>query len=296
VTRPGIRLRELVAGAELLVMPGAYDALSARLIERAGFSAVMAGGFAAAGTLLGEPDAGQMTLSDYVGHYGRMAAAIGVPLFVDADTGFGGVNSVRRTVRAFERAGIAGMFIEDQVTPKRCGYLAGKAVISVPEMIAKIHAALAAREDESFLICARTDAWSVAGPEAAIERARAYRAAGADMTFVQGADDLADLVHVCASAPGPQLANLSHASDRKKPTLREIAAAGAAAVMFPSAALFAATGSVRRALDVLRRDGTFAAAEGTFVDPNVYNDIVDLEAFLAREAKSESPKPKSVDA
>ena len=126
----GVRLRELIAAPGLLVMPGAYDALSARLIAQAGFPAVMAGGFAAAGALLGEPDAGQMTLNDYAAHYGRIAAAIDVPLFVDADTGFGGVNSVRRTVRAFSRAGIAGMFMEDQTMPKRCGYVAGKDVIS----------------------------------------------------------------------------------------------------------------------------------------------------------------------
>lgn len=281
--RLGARLRELIAAPELLVMPGAYDALSARLIERAGFPAVMAGGFAAAGTLLGEPDAGQMTLNDYADHYGRIAGAIDVPLFVDADTGFGGPNSVRRTVRAFGRAGIAGMFMEDQTMPKRCGYIAGKDVIAVDAMVAKIHAALAAREDDAFVICARTDAWTVHGPEAAIERARVYRAAGADMTFVQGADDPADLTRVCAAVPGPQLANLSHASARAQPPLAAIAATGAAAVMFPSATLFAAAGAVERALAALRRDGRFAAAEGGFISPNDYNAVVGLDAFVARE-------------
>lgn len=280
---PGARLRELIGAPELLVMPGAYDALSARLIARAGFPAVMAGGFAAAGTLLGEPDAGQMTLNDYAGHYGRIAAAIDVPLFVDADTGFGGPNSVRRTVRAFARAGIAGLFIEDQTMPKRCGYVAGKGVVPVDEMIAKIRAARAAREDDSFVICARTDAWSVLGADAALERARAYRAAGADMTFVQGADELADLTRVCASVPGPQLANLSHASARTQPALTAIAASGAAAVMFPSAALFAAAGAVEDALTALRGDGRFAAAESAFMTAADYNEVVDLEAFVARD-------------
>jgi 2-methylisocitrate lyase-like PEP mutase family enzyme len=265
-------------------MPGAYDALSARLIERAGFSAVMAGGFAAAGTLLAEPDAGQMTLNDYAGHYGRMVDAVNVPVFVDADTGFGGVNNVHRTVRSFSRAGIAGMFIEDQTTPKRCGYIAGKSLISTNEMVAKIHAALDAREDNAFVVCARTDAWSAIGPEEAIERACRYREAGADMTFVQGADTLADLTRVCATVPGPQLANLSHASPRAKPTLAEIGATGAAAVMYPSAALFAAAGAVARALNTLRRDGTFGADEGGFVSADAYNEIVGLGVFLEREA------------
>lgn len=281
--RPGARLRELIAAPQLLVMPGAYDALSARLIARAGYPAVMAGGFAAAGALLGEPDAGQMTLNDYADHYGRIAAAVDVPVFVDADTGFGGVNSVRRTVRAFSRAGIAGLFMEDQTMPKRCGYIAGKNVIPLDEMLAKIRTALAAREDESFVVCARTDAWGVLGPEAAIERARAYNAAGADMTFVQGADDLGDLARVCRSVEGPQLANLSHASGREQPALEEIAAAGAAAVMFPSAALFAAAGAVESALAALRRDGRFAAAGDRFVSAARYNEIVDLPSFIARE-------------
>jgi len=266
-------------------MPGAYDALSARLIVRAGFPAVMAGGFAAAGTLLGEPDAGQMTLNDYADHYGRIAAAIDVPLFVDADTGFGGPNSVRRTVRAFWRAGVAGLFMEDQTMPKRCGYIAGKSVVPVDEMVAKIRAALSAREDEGFVVCARTDAWSVLGAEAAIERARAYRAAGADMTFVQGADELADLARVCAAVPGPQLANLSHASARAQPALEAIVATGAAAVMFPSATLFAAAGGVERALAALRTGGCFAAAEPDFLTADSYNRVVDLDAFIAREAR-----------
>jgi len=219
MTRPGVRLRELIAAPELLVMPGAYDAFSARLIARAGFPAVMAGGFAAAGALLGEPDAGQMTLNDYAGHYGRIAAAVDVPVFVDADTGFGGVNSVRRTVRTFSRSGIAGLFMEDQTMPKRCGYVDGKTVVPLAEMVAKIRAALDAREDPSFVICARTDAWTVLGPDAAIERARAYRAAGADMTFVQGADDLADLALVAELATGPD--------DRSMPRRRAFRCGGA---------------------------------------------------------------------
>lgn len=287
MTSPGSRLRALLEGP-LIVMPGAFDALSARLIERAGFPAVMAGGFAAAGTLLGQPDAGQMTLNDYTAHYSRMVDAVNVPVFVDADTGFGGVNNVHRTARSFSRAGIAGMFIEDQTTPKRCGYIAGKSLISTGEMVAKIRTALDAREDDSFVICARTDAWSAIGPDEAIERACRYREAGADMTFVQGADELADLTRVCAAVPGPQLANLSHASPRAKPTIAQIAATGAAAVMYPSATLFAAAGAIARALDALKSDGSFARAEAGFVTTATYNEIVDLDAFLDREARADA--------
>jgi 2-methylisocitrate lyase-like PEP mutase family enzyme len=270
-----------------LVMPGAFDALSARLIERAGFGAVMAGGYSAAASLFAEPDAGQLTLNDYVDHYGRIAAAVSIPLFVDADTGFGGVSSVRRAVRAFSRAGIAGMFIEDQTTPKRCGYLSGKNVVPAEEMVAKIKAALDARLDDAFVVCARTDTWGILGPEEAIARAQRYRTAGADMTFVQGADSLDDMRRVCRDVGGLQLVNLSHASPRTKPTAADVAATGAAAVMYPSALLFASAGAMIHALNTFKRDGDFAKAEGPFPTSAALSEIVGLDAFLSREIATE---------
>jgi 2-methylisocitrate lyase-like PEP mutase family enzyme len=277
------RLRELIAAPELLVMPGAYDALSARLIARAGFPAVMAGGFAAAGALLGEPDIGQMTLNDYVEHYGRIADAVDVPVFVDADTGFGATQNVRRAVRAFSQRGIAGLFMEDQATPKRCGYMAGKALISADEMVAKIVAALDARTDDDFVITARTDAAGVLGFDAALERAERYAAAGADMIFVQGADDIAQVRALVARIRAPQLTNLSHASIAPKPSLAELRAAGAAAAIYPSAALFAAAGAVSHALDALRRDDSFAAVEPAMISLADYNAVVGLDAMLRRD-------------
>ena len=286
MTSPGARLRAQLASPPL-VMPGAFDALSARLIERAGFGAVMAGGYAAAASLFAEPDVGQITLNDYVDHYGRIAAAVNVPVFVDADTGFGGVNSVRRAVRAFSRAGIAGMFIEDQTTPKRCGYLSGKNVVPVEEMVAKIEAALDARLDDAFVVCARTDTWGIIGPEEAITRAQRYRAAGADMTFVQGADSLDDMKRICSDVGGLQLINLSHASPRAKPTVTDVAATGAAAVMYPSALLFAAAGAMIHALDVFKRDGHFAEAEAPFPTSDTLSEIVGLDAFVSRDIATE---------
>ena len=217
---PGRKLRELIARPGMLRMPGAYDALSARIIEANGFEAIVVGGYAASGVLLGEPDVGQMTLHDYVDHYGRIAQAIGIPVFADADTGFGGPNNVRRCVRAFERAGIAGMFVEDQAFPKRCGYLPGKTLIPAEQMIAKIVAALDARLSDDFFFVARTDAAGVEGLDAAIERGRLYAQAGADMVMVQGADTADDLRRVCREVAGPQLANVSQARGRAAATLR----------------------------------------------------------------------------
>src|SRR5580704_19717641 len=159
----GKKLRELFAKPGLTLMPGAYDAMSARIIEAQGFEAIVAGGYAAVGSMLAQPDTGQSNMRDYADHYARICAAVAVPVYVDGDTGFGGVNNVRQMVRAFEDAGVAGLFISDQTFPNRCGYLPGKQVVRVEEMLAKIKAMLDARRDGDLLICARTDVVAIEG-------------------------------------------------------------------------------------------------------------------------------------
>lgn len=282
---PGRRLRELIARPGMLSMPGAYDALSARIIEANGFDAIVVGGYAASGSLRAEPDVGQMTLHDYVDHYGRIAQAVDIPVFADADTGFGGPNNVRRCVRAFERAGLAGMFVEDQAFPKRCGYLPGKTLIPAEQMVAKIFAALDARRNDDFFFVARTDAAGVDGLDAAIERGRLYVQAGADMVMVQGADTPDDMRRVCRDVSGPQLANVSQARGKAVATLAELEAAGAAAVTFPSFALYAAASAVDRAMAALRRDGTLDAFTGELMTLARYNELVGLDAHLERERR-----------
>jgi methylisocitrate lyase len=281
---PGNKLRALIDRPEMVMLPGAYDAISAKLIEQAGFEGICAGGFAATGSRLGEPDTGQMTVLDYADHYGRIADAIDIPVFADADTGGGGVNNVRRTVRAFERAGIAGLFIEDQVFPKRCGYMAGKAVVPVAEMLGKVKAALDARRYDDFVIVARTDAFGIEGIDAAIARAQLYREAGADLTFVQGADTIEEFERICREVPGRQFANISQAAGHR-PTipLDDLQRAGAAAVTFPSLALFAALAAVRGAMQSLRRDRSFAAVAEQLISLQDYNDLVGVGAQQARE-------------
>jgi 2-methylisocitrate lyase-like PEP mutase family enzyme len=282
---PAQTLRQLIARPGMLRMPGAYDALSARIIAANGFQAIVVGGYAATGSLLGEPDMGQMTLHDYADHYGRIAQAVAIPVFADADTGFGGPNNVRRCVRAFERAGVAGMFIEDQTFPKRCGYLPGKAVIPAEQMVAKIVAALDARSSDDFFFCARTDAAGVEGLDAAIERGRLYAQAGADMVMVQGADSLDDLQRVCREVAGPQLANASQARAGAATALANLEAAGAAAVMLPSLALYAAAAAVDRTMAALHRDDAVDAAAGSLMSLDRYNDLVGLDAHQAREER-----------
>src|SRR5437763_13814097 len=155
------KLRAIMAGKRLVLMPGAYDALSARIIEAEGFEAIVAGGYAGIGSMLAQADMGQCNMRDYADHYARICGAVDIPVYVDADTGFGGVNNVRQMVRAFEAAGVAGLFISDQVFPNRCGYLPGKRIVPIEQMLARVTAALDARCDPAMLIVARPDAAGV---------------------------------------------------------------------------------------------------------------------------------------
>jgi methylisocitrate lyase len=279
---PGTALRALLAEPEITILPGVHDAISARLAANAGFTALSAGGNAATGTLLGLPDMGQLGMRDLADHYGRITAAAGIPVLVDADTGFGGVHNLAQTVRAFERAGAAGLFVEDQVTPKRCGYLAGKAVVPVADQLAKLRAALDARRDPAFLLCARTDALAVEGIEAAIDRAGRYKETGVDMVFVQGADTQEQLTRVCRAIPGLHLANLSQAGQAKI-TVAEAQEAGAAGIMFPIAALLAAAAAMRTVFEALHRDRTLAAVADTLLPMAEYNDLTGLPRVQADE-------------
>src|SRR5436305_9814965 len=192
--RTTTRLRELLAGPDLIVAPGAYDALSARLIAQAGFSAIYMTGFGTAASVLEQPDVGLLTMSEMVSRAAAIAAVVGDrPVIADADTGYGNPINVRRTIREYERAGVAAIHIEDQVWPKKCGHMEGKQVIPKDEMVQKIRAAVDARQDPNFVIIARTDANAVHGLADALERGHAYREAGADVIFIEAPRSLEEL-------------------------------------------------------------------------------------------------------
>jgi methylisocitrate lyase len=269
----------------MILAPGAYDALSARIIERQGFKALCAGGYAACGSLLAMPDTGQSNMRDYADHYARICAAVDLPVFVDGDTGFGGVHNVRQMVKAFEAAGAAGLFFGDQVFPNRCGYMEGKQLVPVEEMTAKLKAALDARSDPNLFIAARTDAFAVEGMEAVLERAHIYRNAGADMAMVMGTDSIEDYARVRREVSGPHFANMSHANDRGWAKLAEYEKAGAELVTFPSAALFAAAGAVTRTLVALQRDRSFDKVKDDLMSLGDYYELVGLERQTATEAR-----------
>jgi 2-methylisocitrate lyase-like PEP mutase family enzyme len=277
------KLRELLARPGLTLMPGAYDALSARIIEAQGFEAVTAGGYAAVGSMLAQPDTGQSNMRDYADHYARICAAVEVPVYVDGDTGFGGINNARQMVRGFEAAGVAGFFISDQTFPNRCGYLPGKQVVPVEQMLAKIKAMLDARRDPDLIICARTDAVAIEGLEAAIARCQLYMEAGADMAKPMGADTIEEISRVLREVPGPHMATISQAAGAKHRDLNELDAAGVAAVSFPSVALFAAAQAVRNAMAALRRDRSLAALGEDLMPLPDYYELIGLKAQLGRE-------------
>jgi 2-methylisocitrate lyase-like PEP mutase family enzyme len=203
------RLRALLREPGMVVAPGAYDCITARLIEQGGFAAVYMTGAGTAASL-GYPDFGLVTMSEMVGNVGRIAAAVGLPVIADADTGYGNELNVVRTVREYERAGAAGLHLEDQGFPKKCGHLDGKEIIPRDDYIAKIRAAVAARRDPDFVVIARTDARAVAGFDEAILRANAALAAGADMVFVEAPQTVAEVEAVPRLVNGPCLLNVVH--------------------------------------------------------------------------------------
>jgi 2-methylisocitrate lyase-like PEP mutase family enzyme len=201
------RMRELLRRGGMVVAPGAYDCITARLIERAGFDAVYMTGAGTAATL-GYPDFGLITMSEMVANAGRIAAAVNVPVVADADTGYGNELNVVRTVREYEIAGVAGIHIEDQSFPKKCGHLDGKEIVPREEWLAKIRAAAASRQDRDFLVIARTDARAVAGFDEAVARGNAALAAGADMVFLEAPQTMEEVAAVPRLVNGPCLLNV----------------------------------------------------------------------------------------
>jgi carboxyvinyl-carboxyphosphonate phosphorylmutase len=281
------QLRVLLAQPDLLVAPGAYDALSARLIAQAGFSAVYMTGFGTAASVLGQPDVGLLTMSEMVSRAAALAAVVGdLPLIADADTGYGNPINVRRTVREYERAGVAAIHIEDQVWPKKCGHMEGKQVIPSDEMVQKIRAAVEARQNPDFVIIARTDANAVYGLEDALQRGRAYRDAGADVIFIEAPRSIEELRSIAQAFPDvPLLYNWAESGKTPLLSLEEIHALGFKLVIFPVSLLFAATHALLDLLEVLKQGKTPTAhAEGTVTFAQFTNHVglPDIQALERR--------------
>jgi carboxyvinyl-carboxyphosphonate phosphorylmutase len=254
---PRRAFRERLAGGEPVLAPGAYDALSARLIEAAGFAAVYMTGFGTTASLIGRPDVGLLSGTEMIGNARRITQAVAVPVVADADTGYGNPLNVIRTVREYEAAGVAALHLEDQSMPKRCGHVTGKTLVPVEEMTAKIEAAVAARTDEDLVLIARTDARAVEGLDAALDRARCYADAGADALFIEAPTSDGEVEAVAAAFPDTPLVFNWVEGGRTPPVgLDVLAELGFALVLFPVGALLAATAGIRSLLARLRTDGT----------------------------------------
>lgn len=279
-------LRELFEGSEMLVAPGAYDAITAMLAERAGFRAVYMTGAGTVNAHLGVPDISLGSMDDMVQNAGRMVAAVDVPVFCDADTGYGTAVNVIRTVRAFETVGVAGIHLEDQVAPKRCGHLDGKAIVSVGEMVGKIEAAVDARRSDDFFVIARSDSRAVEGLDAAIERAGAYVEAGADAVFPEALTSVEEFEAFAGAGLGvPLMANMTEFG--KTPYLRadEFAALGYSAVIFPMAAFRSMMWAVQRVYGVIAETGTQVSLLDEMMTRAELYEVVDYPGWEAASDK-----------
>jgi 2-methylisocitrate lyase-like PEP mutase family enzyme len=249
------RLRELIARPGLVRTIGVHDAFSARIAAEAGMEMLFLGGFGVAASSYGVPDIGLVTLTEMTDAVRRIANRVSIPLIADGDTGHGDLHNVVRTVRDFEQAGAAGMLLEDQVSPKRCGHFAGKAVIPADEMVRKLAAALGARRDPDFVIVARTDARAIEGIDAAIARSRRYAEVGADVCFVEAPTSIQELARIPREVPRPQLANMLTGGATPIVPMNELEAMGYKFAVFPIETLLVCGAAIRRLVESALRDG-----------------------------------------
>jgi carboxyvinyl-carboxyphosphonate phosphorylmutase len=278
-------LRQLLCQPNIIVAPGAYDCLTAKLIDREGFPAVYMTGAGTAVTRVGKPDLGFTTLTEMLANARAITATISVPLIADADTGYGGALNVYHTVREYERAGVAALHIEDQVFPKRCGHLDGKAVVPMADMLTRIRAACDARTDDDFVLIARTDALAVTGLDDTLRRCVAFAAAGADVLFVEALRSQEDIDRVRREIDVPLLYNFVEHGKSPLIPVPELRALGFKIVIFPGSIMLAVCTLAQRILRELRQYGTTAKFLEDMLSVQDFFALMGLQKFLALDAK-----------
>ncbi len=279
------RLKDMLAARQALIVPGAPNALAARIIEDIGYEAVYVTGAGVTNSFLGTPDIGLITLTELADHVAAIRDVVSLPLIVDADTGFGNAVNMTRTVAVLERCGANAIQIEDQVFPKRCGHFAGKQVIETDEMVQKIRAAVDSRRDGDLQIIARTDARQAFGLEAALDRAAAFIEAGADVTFVEAPRDMVELAEIPKRLDVPQVANMVFGGDTPLLSQTELADMGFALVLYANAALQSAIHGMTTALGALHRDGNLHAVADLLAPFDERQRLVAKPAYDALERK-----------
>ncbi len=278
--------RKLIHDPEILLLPCCHDALSAKIIEKAGFKAVAAAGYGLAGSLLGMPDIAVLTGTEMITQYRNICDAVSLPVFVDIDTGFGDVNNVIRAVRDCEKAGVAGLLLEDQTYPKRCGHMAGKGVIAAEDYLPKLRAALWAREDQDLVIMARTDSYAVFGIEEATRRARLYAGAGADMVFVEALhapEEMRTVNRVLAETSTPSMANMIEGGQTPLLSTVELQELGYSVVAYPCGSIFVAAKALQKWAEYLQEHGTTKGYLDQMLNFDDYFELIGARAIRERE-------------
>jgi methylisocitrate lyase len=278
-------LKQYILAPEILVIPGVPDPLCARIAEIEKFKAVFLSGYASSAAYLGAPDVGLMTMTEMVDCARRIANSVDIPVFVDGDTGHGNATNAARTMREFEGAGAAAIFFEDQVSPKRCGHMSGKQVVSEAEMVARIKAAADARRDQDLIIMARTDALAIEGIDRAIERMHRYLDAGADMSFVEAPSSPDEMRRITSGIPAPNMANMVPGGRSPALSAAELEQFGFACVAHPTALSYVIARAARDLLRELRDTGSTLAAEPRMMRFEEFNALLGLDEIRERESK-----------
>ena len=279
------KLRKLIRAKGIVVLPGVYDCLSAKLAEEAGFKAVLVTGAGVVASILGYPDFGLITMTEVLNQTRSIARSVDIPVFADCDTGYGNPINVFRTVREFESAGVAGLFIEDQIFPKRCGHFEKKLLISKEEMVKKIEAAVDARTDPDLILMARTDARAVYGLDAAIERAEAYVAAGADMIFVEAPQSVDELKRIPKSVKVPTMANMVEGGKTPLVSIRDLEEMGFKFASFSGSAQKIAIAAMRDLFKTLKDTGRLDSILDRIVSLDDRSRLLGLPKLYTMEEK-----------
>jgi methylisocitrate lyase len=281
-------IRQALAQRGQLIMPGVYDALSAKIAARAGFEVIFITGYSLSATLLGEPDFGLLTQTEVVSAAQRICSVVDTPVIVDADTGYGNAINVMRTVQDLIRAGAGGMFLEDQVWPKRCGHMKGKQVIALDEQLKKLKAAVEAKGDNDFFIVARTDSRQALGLDEAIKRGVAFKAAGADAVFIEAPESKEEMKEISRQVRGPLVANMLERGVTPLMGPKELKELGFDLIVWPLAPLYSVAKSLTDVYMTLRRDGSTLAILDKLMPFDEFNGIVGLNEKYALDAKYKS--------
>jgi len=282
---PGRRLRKRLQEKEILVAPGAHDVLTARIIEMTGFDAVYMTGYGTSASLIGQPDVGLLTQTEMFERAINIVNAVEVPVIADADNGFGNAINVQRTVRLYEKAGVACVQLEDQVSPKKCGHMTGRELITMQEMVGKIHAAVDARENGDFMIMARTDARTEFGIEAAIERGKAYEEAGADLLFIESPETEEEMKTITTSFNVPVLANMIEHGRTPLLSAQKLEDIGYDLVIFCVSSTYAAAKAVQDLMNTLKAEGTTEGFMDRMIPFEKFNRMIGLPDIRAKEEK-----------